>query len=255
MMASRGLCAIAVMAKAPLPGRSKTRLIPPLDADGAAALSRAFLRDVTENIAEAGRRAPIAGCVAYAPAGQEALFEGVLAPGTRLLLADGSLPMPAGVQGFGRSLLHALRASLGAGYAAACLLNADSPTLPTAILCRAAAALTERDAVLGAAEDGGYYLLGARAPHAHLFEHIDWSTDRVAAQTRARARALGLDLAELPSWYDVDDRAGLSRLLTDLDRPRGGELAPYPSPFTVACLRRLRIAALASPVASLDLRG
>ncbi|MBV9116964.1 MAG: hypothetical protein JOY63_06330, partial [Acetobacteraceae bacterium] len=94
-----------MIAKAPRPGRSKTRLVPPLDAAGAAALSAAFLRDVTENIALAGRSVPLAGYVAYAPAGEEALFDGVLAPGTALILADGSPTTPAGVNGLGRSLL------------------------------------------------------------------------------------------------------------------------------------------------------
>jgi uncharacterized protein len=244
------ICAIAVMAKAPQPGRAKTRLVPPLDPAGAAALGAAFLRDVTENIACAGREAPIAGCVAYAPAGQEALFDGVLAPGTRLLLADGSPPMPTRVQGFGRSLLHAMQTAFASGYGAVCLLNADSPTLPTEVLRRAAHILMAPGdrVVLGPAEDGGYYLIGAKAPHAHLFEDIDWSTDRVAAQTRARAGALGLDLVELPRWYDVDDRSALLRLLADLEAP-DGSLAAYPAPATSACVRRLGLDALLAPVA------
>ena len=71
--------------------------------------------------------------------------------------------------------------------------------------------------VLGPADDGGYYLIGMKAPHIHLFEDIDWSTSRVAEQTRQRARALGLSVAELDTWYDVDDAAALRRLL-----PRSG---------------------------------
>ena len=77
-------CAIGVMAKAPRPGFSKTRLCPPLRPEQAAALSAAFLRDITENIALAARQAPIAGYVAYAPEGQEALFDGHLAAGHRI---------------------------------------------------------------------------------------------------------------------------------------------------------------------------
>src|SRR6185437_3077418 len=105
-------CAIVVMAKAPQCGRSKTRLVPPLDPETAAALSAAFLRDTTANVALAAQDAPLAGYVAYAPAGAEMLFDGILAPGTRLLLADGSKPMPPRVQNFGRALLHALEAAL-----------------------------------------------------------------------------------------------------------------------------------------------
>lgn len=237
------ICAIGVMAKAPQPGRSKTRLCPPLLAPQAAALSAAFLRDVTENIAAAARSVPIQGLIAYAPAGSAALFDGHLADGTCLVLADG-LPdnqdaMPAEVQGFGRCLLHAIQAMLAQGFAAACVLNSDSPTLPTALLARAAQALLAPGdrVVLGPAEDGGYYLLGMKAPHARLFADIAWSTDNVADATRARARELGLDIVELPVWYDVDDRASLARLLEEIAEKATGEgLPPYPAPATAAAL-------------------
>jgi rSAM/selenodomain-associated transferase 1 len=192
-------CTIGVMAKAPIPGRAKTRLTPLLTPQEAAALSAAFLRDVTENVRCAARLAPIQGCIAYAPAGAEALFDGHLAEGTGLVLADGSPLLPPRVQGFGRCLLHAIQAMLADGQSAACVLNSDSPTLPTALLIEATRLLLERPdrVVLGPAEDGGYYLLGMSAPHAHLFEDIAWSTDTVAEATRARARTLGLELVEL----------------------------------------------------------
>jgi uncharacterized protein len=227
--------AIAVMAKVPQPGRSKTRLVPPLDPAGAAALSAAFLRDITANIGLAARDAPVAGGVAYAPAGSDAGFEGLLAPGCFRLLADGKVPMPRRVQGFGRSLLHAVRSVLDAGFMGACLLNADSPTLPTAYLRAAGTRLAapgER-VVLGPAEDGGYYLIGVKQAYVHLFEDIAWSTEHVAAQTRARAATLGLEVIELPTWYDVDDQDGLQRLLSEL---RAMPDLAYPAPATCACL-------------------
>lgn len=232
-------CAIAVMAKGPQPGRTKTRLVPPLTPGQAAALSAAFLRDVTENIAAAGRQAAIEGFIAYAPAGTEALFDGHLAAGTRLVLADGGIAAPPRVQALGRSLLHAVRSLCARGFGAVCLLNADSPTLPTAFLLEAAAALARPGArvVLGPAEDGGYYLIGMTAPHAHLFEDIAWSTHRVAAQTRERARALGVDLVELPPWYDVDDAASLARLLASLDGSPSDPRA-FAAPATKAWARR-----------------
>jgi rSAM/selenodomain-associated transferase 1 len=239
----RGRCAIAVMAKAPRPGRVKTRLCPPLLPDEAMALSAAFLRDITENLRAAGRAAPIDGWIAYAPAGDEHAFDGVLAEGTRLLLADGGIEVPGGVEGFGRSLLHAMRDLLARGYGAAAVLNADSPTLPTAHLIAAADALLRSGdrAVLGAAEDGGYYLLGLRRPHSRPFEDIAWSTDAVAAQTRARIAELGLELAELPPWYDVDTEAALARLLRDLTSPGRDGAAPYPAATTAACIERLAL--------------
>lgn len=241
-------CAIAVMAKAPQPGRSKTRLSPPLSPEGCAALSAAFLRDITDNIALAAQTmtastGAIEGCVAYAPAGLEHLFDGHLAPGTGFVLADGAPPMPPGVEGFGRCLLHAVRSLLDAGHQAACVLNSDSPTLPTALLRRTAELLAAPGdrAVLGPAEDGGYYLLGVKAPHAELFTDIAWSTEAVAEQTRARAAAIGLEMVELETWYDVDNRAALRRLLDELGGRARGALAPYAAPVTAACLARLGI--------------
>jgi rSAM/selenodomain-associated transferase 1 len=241
-------CAIGVMAKAPRAGFSKTRLCPPLLSEEAARLSAAFLRDITENIALAARQAPIAGYIAYAPAGAEALFDGHLAAGTGLLLADGSPLMPPDVQGFGKCLLHAIMAMLARGHGSAVVLNSDSPTLPTAVLVRTAAALARpgERIVLGPADDGGYYLLGMKAAHAQLFADIAWSTDSVAATTRLRAAQLGVEVEELPAWYDVDDADALRRLLnasgsadagvTHDGRTHDG-LVPYGAAFTMRALR------------------
>lgn len=239
-MAAGERCAIAVMAKAPRPGRVKTRLVPPLSPDQAMAMSGAFLRDIVENIALAGRSAPIDGWIAYAPVGDAPLFRQLLGDETRLLLADGSGPIPAGVQGLGACLLQTVRELLARGYRAACVLNADSPTLPTDLLVRMAETLLapgER-VVLGPAEDGGYYALGMQRARARLFADIAWSTDRVAEQTRTRAAELGLTLVELPSWYDVDDAASLQRLLSGLSAQGSGRCAPFGAPATAACIRR-----------------
>jgi glycosyltransferase A (GT-A) superfamily protein (DUF2064 family) len=170
---------------------------------------------------------PIAGYAAYAPAGTEEALIPHLAAGTSLILADGSVPAPAGVEGFGRCLLHAVQTLFDRGHSAACVLSADTPTLPTAVLVTAATLLltgSESRAVVGACDDGGYYLLGMRRPHARLFADITWSTDTVAAQTRDRAAALGLDLFELPLWYDIDDDASLDRLVQETS---GSNTAPW----------------------------
>ncbi len=215
------ICAIAVMAKAPRPGHVKTRLQAVLSPEEAAGLGAAFLRDVTGNVAAAARDQPIHGFVAYAPAGQEARFDGVLAPRTRLVLADGTGGDAPGVEGFGRCLLHAIRALLDQGYGAACLLNADSPTLPAAWLAEAASRLLApgRRTVLGPAEDGGYWLIGMQAPEPALFAGIAWSTGTVAATTTQRAAEAGLPMDLLGAWYDVDDPASLRRLAEELERP------------------------------------
>lgn len=243
-MSNIAACAIAVMAKAPQSGRSKTRLVPPLTPEQAAGLSAAFLRDITENITAAGLMASIDGYIAYAPKGSEALFDGHIAQGTQLILADGSPEMPHKVQGFGRCLLHAIQSLLEKGYQSACVLNSDSPTLPTSILKQTAdlLALPGERGVLGPADDGGYYLLGVKAAHAHLFEDIEWSTDSVAERTMLRAREIGLDLIILPTWYDVDDAMSLYRLIDSFDEPefpRDASLVPYPASATAAYLAPL----------------
>jgi hypothetical protein len=215
-------------------------------AEQAALLSAAFLRDISENLRLAAHLAPIARCIAYAPAGDEALFESHVAVGTELILADGAVPVPPDVQGFGRCLLHAVESMLALGYGAACVLNSDSPTLPTFVLARAANELLQPGdrVVLGPADDGGYYLLGVKQPHAHLFADIAWSTDSVADATRARAASLGLQVVELPVWYDVDDAGALARLRDDIaygDSVLG--LRPYRAPATAAVLERLGLLA------------
>jgi rSAM/selenodomain-associated transferase 1 len=233
------------MAKAPRPNHVKTRLVPPLTPQEAAALNACFLRDVTENIRAATARAPIQGFVAYAPEGAETLFEGMLAHGTGLQLADGSLAMPQAVQGFGRALFHAAAALLAQGYGAVCLLNSDSPDLPTGFLVQAAQALARPGdrVVLGPADDGGYYLIGLKSPHAVLFQEITWSTDQVSVQTTAQAAKLGLETVTLPSWYDVDDAASLRRLVAALTLPHDVDPLPFAAPATREWLRQSGMAA------------
>jgi len=229
-----GRCAIAIMAKAPDAARVKTRLSPLLRPEEARALSGCFLHDMTHMLVSAGRAAPIDGYIAFAPAGSEASFAPIAAPGTGFVLADGAIDAPAGVVGFGRCLLQAAQALFARGYGAVGLLNSDSPTLPAELIAEAARLLApagER-AVLGPATDGGYYLIALKAPHAELFADIDWSTARVADQTRAAARRLGLELAEIAPWYDVDDPTSLARLVHDC-KLNGGS-----APTTAAWLER-----------------
>ncbi len=224
-MQRRERCAMAVVAKAPQGGQSKTRLSAPLTPQQAAALSAAFLRDATETIRLAAQTASIAGHVADAPDGSAHLFDGHLAAGTRLVLADAMAVSHAGISGLGCSLLHAIRSLLALGHEAVWLLNADSPNLPTRFLIDAAAALAPPGdrMVLGVADDGGYYLIGLKHPHASVFRDLAWRRDKVSRQTLQRAATVRLETALLPTWFDVDDVASLHRLadgLTDAgDRP------------------------------------
>ncbi len=240
-------CAIAVIAKAPRPGHVKTRLQSVLHPDEAARLGAAFLQDTLENLVHAARDAPIAPFVAYAPAGHESRFDGITPPGTQLILADGAEGDAPGVEGFGRVLLHTTRALLARGYGAACVLGADSPTLPTAELARAAALLlgNHADAVLGAADDGGYWLLGLTHPHPEPFARIAWSTDTVAETTRTRLHQANLRTAELATWYDIDDPTALARLVDEISAPGPA----YAAPRTAALVRAMAIADRLLPTA------
>lgn len=211
-------CGIAFMAKASAPGRAKTRLVPPLTFEEAAVLNTAFLQDVADNVLLAARDCDrpggIAGYAAYGPPGSEDFFRRTLPGGIGLI--------EAWRQNFGDCLLHTIEQIFARGHASAVVLNSDSPTLPTAFLVETAAALAQPGdrAVLGPSSDGGYYLLGLKTAHRHMFENIAWSTEQVAKQTLERAREIGLDVHRLPVWYDVDDVDGLRRLRAELsDRP------------------------------------
>jgi uncharacterized protein len=228
----RDRCAMAIMAKAHRVGAAKTRLVPPLSAEDAAALSACFIRDAAENIAAAAQHAAIDGFIAFAPPEAETEFRPLLARNTGLL--------PSHRPGLEASLYDAAADLLAAGYGAVCLVNSDSPTLPTAILVEAARVLSPPGdrLVLGPAEDGGYYLIGLKHAHRRLFEDIAWSTPEVFDQTVSRAGELRLAVTTLPVWYDVDDRDALRRLRSELrqasDRP-----AIYPAAHTSPLLRTL----------------
>jgi uncharacterized protein len=212
-----GSCGVAIMAKASVPGRTKTRLVPPLTFEQAAALNTAFLQDTAANLLLAGNCAAIAGYVAFAPAGTEQFFRGTLPPDIGLI--DACLPH------LSECLLLTIEKIFARGHASAVVLNSDSPTLPTALLVEAVDALASpgERAVLGPSTDGGYYLLGLKTPHRRLFEDITWSTEHVAAQTLERARELKLEVHMLSAWYDVDDVEGLCRLQRELRAAHAGE--------------------------------
>jgi uncharacterized protein len=233
-------CGIAFMAKASAPGRAKTRLVPPLTFDEAAALNTAFLCDVADNLLLAARHAAphggIAGYAAFGPTGAEDFFRHTL-PGAIGLIG-------AWLPNFGDCLLHTINELFLRQHASAVVLNSDSPTLPTALLLETAATLARPGdrAVLGPSSDGGYYLLGLKAVHRRMFEDIDWSTERVAEQTLQRARAIGLEVHTLPAWYDVDDADGLRRLNAELrgaDERRRDALSPHYAAQTAKLMQRL----------------
>jgi rSAM/selenodomain-associated transferase 1 len=221
--------AVALMAKAPRAGAVKTRLCPPLTPREAAALARAFLRDA---VAKVRRLHGIAPAIAYAPeSAREELAR----------LAPGFAPMPQRGADLGARMRSTLAALLAAGHRAAIVMGTDAPTLPAAVLGEAVTrvAAGDVDLVVGPAEDGGYYLIGARADHPTLFDDVAWSTGTVLATTLRRAAAAGLRAARLPAWFDVDTPDDLARLRAALAETP--EAAPATSRFlrgSDACRRR-----------------
>jgi uncharacterized protein len=215
-------CGIAVMAKASSPGRTKTRLVPPLTFEEAAQCNTAFLRDIADNILAASAQASIAGYMAFGPPASRPFFQQNLP--REIGLIDAWYP------NFGDCLLSAIVQLLERGHDSAVVLNSDSPTLPTSLLVETATVLTQPGdrVVLGPADDGGYYLLGAKRAHRRLFQDIDWSTERVAHQTLDRTTELRLPVHLLPKWYDVDDVSALTMLHGELfeDQSFASDLRP-----------------------------
>src|SRR5262245_17455824 len=203
-------CGIAVMAKASRPGRTKTRLVPPLSYAEAAAFNSAFLQDVAANMIAAGRERRICGYMAFGPPESRPFFHDLL-PATIDL-------MEAWYPDFGDCLFAAVDQLLERGHTGAVVLNSDSPTLPTSLLLETARILADPGdrVVLGPSADGGYYLLGIKQRHRCLFEGVAWSTEHVAHQTLERAAAAGLETHVLPVWYDVDDVDALRILRSEL---------------------------------------
>jgi rSAM/selenodomain-associated transferase 1 len=202
---------LAIMAKAPRVGAVKTRLCPPLRAPEAAELARGWLLDTVDRVRVVAGARPI---MAYAPVEAQGQFEEA-APGFALIAQRG--------RDLGERQLHLIEDVIGLGLQAALVIGTDSPTLPRECLDEAVSLVMapDVDVVLGPAEDGGYYLIGMRAPCPALFEHMPWSTPRVLGRTLERAQRLGLRVACLPTWFDVDTGADLERLRVELEAAPG----------------------------------
>ncbi len=192
---------ILVFAKAPVPGRVKTRLIPALGAAGAARLARRMLDHTLQQALEA-RIGPVELCASPA----------VIAPDW----AGYSLPptLKSREQGegdLGARLARAARRHLKQG-GRVLLIGTDCPDLTARHLREAAAALEDHDAVIHSAADGGYCLLGLRAFHPGLFADIPWSTPAVARLTLARMGVLGWCVAVGEELRDIDEPGDLIHL-------------------------------------------
>lgn len=211
--------ALLVMAKYPTPGKTKTRLCPPLSPEQAAALYECFLHD-TLNLM---RRVPgIWPIIAYLPQSARPYFAR-LAPDFELTLQQGP--------DLGARLDNALTRYLQLGFERVAIMNSDGPTLPPTHLAMAFEALAgNADVALGPSHDGGYYLIGLKRPAPRLLRQVQMSTPHVLADTLALAAAEGLRVELLPAWYDVDDAASLDRLAAELARSPAG-VAPHSRAF------------------------
>ena len=186
---------IAILSRAPVPGQTKTRLIPTLGPTGAAELHRRLLRK-TVSTALAAQIGPVtlwctpdtthpefAACQQLGPLRLRSQVEGDL--GQRMLATIDSPTL---------------------------IIGTDCPLLSVEILAQAATALLDHDAVLISAADGGYVLIGLRQPHPAVFADITWGSASVLASTRQRLQQVGYSWSELPTLWDVDEPADLARL-------------------------------------------
>ena len=193
---------IIVMVKAPVPGFAKTRLTPTLSEAAAASLALCFLQDVINS----ARRVVPNLIVAFTPRDARAFLETHL-PEDLLWIEQSGV-------GLGERMDSAIAHAANVDVSPIIVLGADAPTLPLAFLQVAVQSLAKGDAdvVLGPTVDGGYYLVGVRAPVRGLFRNVEWSKPTVFEQTVRNINELNLKLTALPEWYDVDTPDDLVRL-------------------------------------------
>jgi rSAM/selenodomain-associated transferase 1 len=191
--------AIAVLAKAPIPGFAKTRLIPALGAKGAAALQERLIARAVASAVKAD-----------------------IGPVTLWVTPDDGHPLFRSLQKqFGVTLARQPDGDLGERMNAAVgpeptlIIGTDCPALTADHLAVAAATLMMHDAVVIPATDGGYVLIGLRKPHGAFFTGMTWGTATVMDETRRRMKALALSWRELPALWDVDTPEDLARLQTE----------------------------------------
>jgi uncharacterized protein len=188
---------IAILAKVPIPGRTKTRLIPAIGAHAAAGLQERL----TERAVETSVAADIGPVTLWCTPDLTYVSFQDLAARFPIVLKrqpDGDL---------GARMLGAIAANNGPTL----VIGTDCPAMSPEHLRAAANALAETDVVLIPAEDGGYVLIGAPVAHPQLFVDIAWGTATVLDETRARIAALGLKATGLPALWDLDTDADLAR--------------------------------------------
>jgi rSAM/selenodomain-associated transferase 1 len=185
---------IIIFAKAPQPGFAKTRLIPALGAKKAAELAKLMLFD-TLTMAVAACIGPVELCVT--PEINQAAWRGIQLP-PDITISD------QGEGGLGARLERASKRAL-TNAEGILLIGTDCVEMSSSLLCEAAQALQERDAVIHCTADGGYALLGIKRFEPLLFSNMPWSTDAVASMTIARIGQLGWSVHVGHTLHDVDE--------------------------------------------------
>ncbi len=217
--------AIGVMARAPLPGRCKTRLLAAHGAEWVADLYAAMLRDTLDGL----QSVPAEDYVVFvAPAPPAPGEEEDEAARTKLAFDVLARHVPAPWElvaqegaDLGERMAHAFGVMFERGASYALLSGSDAPSFPTEPLADAFekdvnALVTERQVLVGPSEDGGYYAIGMAYVEPRLLRDMPWSTPAVMETTRLRCKELALPLRELPSWYDVDEPSDVMRLLDEV---------------------------------------
>lgn len=192
---------LILFARAPIPGRTKTRLIPALTAEQAASLHHAFVLDMLLRF----DGLPFADLELHTDESNDAWAEVKVA---RKLQIKGCL---------GLRMLHGLRDGISTGRPVACIAGTDAPTLPRSHIEELMK--SRADVTLGPSEDGGFYAIAARKTDPRMFDGVVWSREDTLAQTILAIEACGLSVALGPSWYDIDEPADLQRLCRSGDLP------------------------------------
>jgi uncharacterized protein len=197
---------IVVMVKTPREGEVKTRLTPAISARQAASLAACFVQD-SVNLAI---RAVPDVVVAYVPEDGQAELESMLPSGLTWITQKG--------KDLGERMQAAVEHAAGLGFGPILIIGTDSPTLPENMIETAFELLTtgKAEVVLGPAIDGGYYLVGMAKPVQGLFDRVDWGTSTACEQTVSNGNRLGLKVATLTGWYDVDTVEDLRLLHIEL---------------------------------------
>lgn len=186
---------LIVMAKRPFPGRTKTRLTPPLSPAAAAQLYECLLQDTLNSVRSVPNTQP---AIAFSPAAEKPYFQA---------LAPDFLLLPQVGETLSQRLDNVLSSCLQNGYAQVAAINSDSPALPANYLAQAFTELNDvtTELVLGPVSDGGYYLIGWKRPLSSTVLEVQMSTPTVLEDTLAVAGRLKLRSTLLPTWHDIDD--------------------------------------------------